>query len=271
MDALSDSTKDDIRAHAKECYPNECCGVIIADGEGQAVRRCRNASTEPAHNARTNAEDVRKAEDEGEILASYHSHVASSPEPSPADKTDSEKNQLPVVILSWPADIWAVYQPCGWRAELLGRPFVHGVLDCYTLIQDYYRQELDIELPDFERPDDWWTPAYDSERKARGLPPLDLYLDNFEKVGFVPAHGAPRKHDVILMQVRSERPNHAAVYLGDGMMMHHLMGKLSCRHPYVTDRGAYALATRAVLRHRSLAGPDLPVKSPEGAMAGTAT
>ncbi|VDZ64752.1 NlpC/P60 family [Serratia odorifera] len=49
------------------------------------------------------------------------------------------------------------------------------------------------------------------------------------------------------MQVRADEPNHAAVYLGDGIMIHHMYGQLSQRVPY----GGYWLArTIVTLRYK---------------------
>lgn len=248
MEALSDQTKDEIREHAREAFPNECCGVIIKLGKKQAVRRCRNESPPPTplcdirassrHNYSTNVEDLRKAEEEGEVVLSYHSHIESSPEPSIGDKADVERKKIPCVIVSWPADTWSFYAPTGWKSPLIGRPFVHGILDCYTIIQDYYEAELSIVLPDFDRDDLWW-------KKGK-----NLYLDNFSKVGFREVEGM-QLHDIILMQLQSPVPNHAGIYLGDGMMLHHPPSRLSCRMPYVADRGFYATNTYAILRHES--------------------
>lgn len=55
---------------------------------------------------------------------------------------------------------------------LLGRQFVHGVTDCYSLFRDAYHL-TGINLPDFERHDDWWRHGE------------ELYLDNMESNGFV--------------------------------------------------------------------------------------
>ncbi|CDH24888.1 putative phage minor tail protein (phage tail protein) (fragment) [Xenorhabdus bovienii str. kraussei Becker Underwood] len=38
--------------------------------------------------------------------------------------------------------------------------------------------------------------------------------------------------DVIIMQVQANEPNHAGVYIGDGLMIHHMYGQLSNRVPY---------------------------------------
>jgi len=51
---------------------------------------------------------------------------------------------------------------------------------------------------------------------------------------------------VIVMQVRAPVPNHAGVYIGDGLMLHHLYNRLSSRDVY---GGYWQECTRIVLRH----------------------
>jgi cell wall-associated NlpC family hydrolase len=51
-----------------------------------------------------------------------------------------------------------------------------------------------------------------------------------------------------LMQIRSKVPNHAAVYIGDGMIMHHMYKRLSTRDMY---GGMWADHATHVLRHES--------------------
>ena len=51
--------------------------------------------------------------------------------------------------------------------------------------------------------------------------------------------------DIILMQVKADEVNHAAVYLGDGVMLHHLYNRLSDRTIY---GGMWAEVTRKIVR-----------------------
>src|SRR5436190_14566305 len=246
--------KELIKTHAREEHdlanreqrkPEEVCGWVVKRGKKQIVVRGRNFARLPCEGF---VADPREAEDRGDVLLCYHTHPYRPPEPSDADRTTAEKHEVPMLILSWPQEAWALYSPCGWRAALLGRPFVHGVLDCYTLIRDYYAEKLNIVLPDFEREDQWWYHGG------------NLYLDNFTKAGFVRVDGEVRPHDVILIiqgQPPPPVPNHAAVYLGDGMIMHHVQERLSCVQPYVANSGHYAKMTYCVIRHRRV-----PVISP---------
>jgi proteasome lid subunit RPN8/RPN11 len=231
-----EAAKNTIRTHAAHCYPYEACGLIHTRGNKQDVLCGRNVASDPRHTFILHPEDFGAAEDAGEILAVYHSHCDESPEPSMADKTLAERNGVPVLIVSWPADQWAIYKPTGWKPDLVGRPFVYGVLDCLTLIQDYFKERHGIVIPNFRYDDQWWK---------RGT---DLYGENLPKGGFQRVDEL-EADDLILMALDSKIANHSAIYVGDGLMLHHPPGHLSGVHPYICDRGYYALCTTGYWRH----------------------
>lgn len=225
-----------IRRHAAADHPREACGlVVVAKGRERYVP-CRNVAAGTEHFVLP-AEDYAAAEDIGEVVAVVHSHPDAPAAPSEADLVSCEASGLPWHILSWPADDLRTIEPSGYQAPLVGRAFAHGVLDCYTLVRDWYQRERGVLLPDFARRDDWW---------AHGE---DLYLQHYVEAGFerISQDQPDLAGDVILMQLRAPVPNHAAVYLGDGLMLHHLHGRLSSRDVY---GGYWQEITRCVLRHR---------------------
>lgn len=228
-----------ITAHMMDESPRECCGLIVREAVESYVR-CRNIALHPDRDFILDPLDYAAAVQRGEVVAVVHSHPRSSAQPSHADLAACEITQLPWHIISGSGDIVSFY-PTGWRAPLLGREFKHGVLDCYSLVRDYYFERLKIELPDFDREEEWWN-------KPDGP---DLYLENFRRAGFHPVDiSEMREHDGILIQVRSEKVNHAAVYLGNNMMMHHVMNRVSTEEVY---GGLYQKYTRMIVRHKSLA------------------
>lgn len=260
---LSASTKHAIERHALAEYSSnkrECCGLLVSDGDKQRYIPCRNVA-ENGQDFRLPAEDYAAAEDQGQVLAVVHSHVDVPARPSESDLVSCEATGLPWFIVSVGQDAgdespsirgWHSFEPSGYVAPLVGRSFFHGSLDCYGLIRDFYARELSIEIPDFERPDNWWTKSEHGE----------LYLDNLERAGFVSVGGSPRYGDVILMQYRSDRTNHGGVYLSDkplksqldlhsipGALLHHAMPRLSERVLYA---GYWVEITRMIVRHRSL-------------------
>jgi proteasome lid subunit RPN8/RPN11 len=223
-----------IQEHAQRDLPRESCGLIQVHKGRMVYVPCGNAAEGLGHFEIAHME-MQEAEDRGEVLAIVHSHPYASPEPSDADRVGCELSGLLWVIVNAPVGHFLQIEPSGWEAPLIGRQFHHGVLDCFTLIKDWYLRERGIELPDFEREDDWWNKGQ------------DLYKDNFAKAGFhqVPAEDM-QPGDVILMHHNAHVMNHGAVYLGDGMILHHLSGRLSSRDLY----GPYfQKITEKIVRH----------------------
>ena len=218
----------------------EQCGAVVRDGGAISVVRCENASLEPTKRFKISAQEwgLLHVKHE-EVLAVWHSHVNLSAAPSPADLADIEKHGLPWHIVSWPQAGHSYTEPSGYQAPYEGRQFEHGSQDCYTLVSDWYRREMGIELPDVEREEHWWEKGF------------DLYRDGFEKHGFVripfSANGLKRG-DGFLMQVVSPVPNHAGVYLGNGHMLHHVQDRLS---QIVVYGGFWLKNTTHFLRHKS--------------------
>ena len=227
-----------IRAHAAATLPRECCGLLLVRQGKEVYWPCRNLAA-GAGQFRMDPADYAAAEEAGDVLAIVHSHPYLSPEPSQADRVGCEVSGLPWIILGWPSGEWRECVPNGYVAPLIGRVFAHGVLDCYTLVRDYYQREVGIGLPDFERQDDWWKAGQ------------DLYRDNFAAAGFhVIERGQLKAHDVILIQLGANVANHAAIYLGDGLILHHPMNRLSGRTVF---GGYWQKQAVLFLRHKDLA------------------
>ena len=197
---MQQQTLDDARQHAARDFPREACGlVVVAKGRERYVP-CRNAAVGTEH-FEMPAEDYAAAEDLGEVMAVVHSHPNASAEPSQADRVACEASGLPWHIIAWPADDVRTIEPCGYQAPLVGRHFAHGILDCYSLVVDWYARERGIDLPDFERHDDWW---------AKGG---DLYMQHYAEAGFRVVSQDTPEHpgDVSLMQVRARVQNEGGV------------------------------------------------------------
>lgn len=193
-------------------------------------------------------EDYADAEDAGQIVAVVHSHPNGVARASHVDRLNCEHWKHPFGIIALGGDPLhlgdvAWIKPEGWQAPLVGREFHYGVLDCYTLVRDYYARELGISLPEFDHgPECWWDKRHENYR-----PGFSPYLENLKSAGFVDAVGELQKGDLILMQIKSEEPNHAAIYIGDGMILQHLYNRLSDRAVY---GGYWVDVTRKVIRRQ---------------------
>ena len=203
--------------HAKAEHPREACGLAVIRRGRETYLPCRNIAV-GTDNFAIHPEDYAAADEWGDIVAVFHSHPDASSEPSQADRVACEESGLPWFIVSLPDEQWSELYPIGYKAPLIGRQWSHGVLDCYSLVRDWLKEERDIVLPNFERHDAWWE---------RGE---NLYVENFAKCGFVEIPESElRWGDCLLMKIRSPVPNHAAVYLGHDIILHHFHNRLSTR------------------------------------------
>jgi proteasome lid subunit RPN8/RPN11 len=231
---MRDETKAAIVEHAKQTMPLECCGLVLVSKGKEIYFPCKNLSTEK-NQFTLDPIDYEMAESIGDIVTVVHSHCYQSAKPSQADLVACEASGLPWLIVSVPTETFHYFEPSGYKAPLVGREFCHGVLDCYTLVQDWFKSERGVILPDFHRDVKWWENGQ------------NIYLENFEKAGFKQIEiDKVEKGDCFLMQMMSKVPNHAAIYLGDDIILHHVQNRLSTREVY---GGYYRKVTNKALRY----------------------
>jgi cell wall-associated NlpC family hydrolase len=213
-------------------YPREAYGLIVNVTGHERYRPCRIIA-KPHGQFIIDPSDYAKAEALGDILAVVHSRPNSSANPSEAELAACKASGVPWHILAVPLALWETILPDGYQVPLLGRAFSPGVLDCYSLIRDWYRNERCIELPTFDP--SWW------------LKDGNLQFDNIRAVGFEPVPLAKiEPGDIILMQIGASIVNHAAIYIGKDRILHHLMTRLSCREVYGPF---WRKSTRVVIRY----------------------
>ncbi|MFQ0991298.1 C40 family peptidase [Gilliamella apicola] len=219
--------KTQIINHAISCGENECCGFVI---DNKIYMPCNNISPTPTETFEISPDDWITAEDLGEITAIVHSHPNGLPILSEADQIYQQHTAI---------DWWLVcdnqIHKFRFIKPLLGREFEHGKTDCLTIVRDAYML-AGIDLPDYERADDWWHHGQ------------NLYLDLLPKNGFerVEAENL-QEGDVILVCLGSETPNHAAIYVGNQHILHHCPDRLSKRDLY---GGFWRNYTHSIWRHK---------------------
>jgi len=204
-----------MRDHARAAYPEEAVGFLMQDG---SYAPQANIYSEPARGGRVNPDDLGAVIRAGTLRAFFHSHPDGPDCPSEQDMRSQVELDVPWIICS--ANASATLPPFAWGdtlvdpSDLVGRPFRHGVTDCYATIRAWYQRERGVLLPDFARQWEWWLEDTDGDK--------DLYRRYFAEAGFRQIDQSEvERGDVWLAQIRSNVPNHAGVYLGDGLALHH--------------------------------------------------
>lgn len=243
---LDDALTGAMRRHAEACFPREACGFIVAQGKKARFLPCDNAAEHPSDQFLISHLDYARAEDAGEILAIWHSHPNASSEPSEADLAGCEASELPWLISSLRMIEGAIVheaprlvRPSGFEVDYIGRPYIFGTFDCYSLMTDYYERELGIDLERFPhlRIKEWWRKGF------------DILGENWVSQGFrIVEDGSFEEGDVLGIAMDSTVMNHVAIYVTGDIILHHLVNRLSRREtfgPYWHSR------VKLHLRHRT--------------------
>lgn len=205
--------------YCKEKAPEEACGYVYND----EVYFVDNISKDPTNNFEVSIEDSCKINELDCIV--WHSHTNGMAIPSKEDMIVQQTTGKVWYIFVFDRKLDEYYMKeyfsFGDESQdvpLYGRQFRFGVTDCYSFVRDYYKQVRGIILPNYPREyRSWYNKVSD-------------YEDHYKEAGFVEVGrglGDLQKDDVILFRLNSPVLNHAGVYLGNGLVGHHLEDKLS--------------------------------------------
>lgn len=234
---MKKNVEQHILDHASQVAPQECCGFVVAQHSNGELYYfpCDNIAADPINFFEIHADDWIHAMALGEIVAVVHSHPDSPAETglpylSTADRECQVRTRL---------DFWLA---AGGKLlkfrnipPLLGRDFINNQQDCRNILLDAYML-AGLDVPDdVEYEFDWF--------KSK-----NLYEENLLRFGFerLPQDEPPQLGDIIMLQVGADVANHAGIYLGNQMMLHHSEGRLSARVPY---DGYWLQFTHSIWRH----------------------
>jgi len=210
--------------HAKKDAPYESCGLVAVYKGKEKYYPCKNLAEELGEQFILDPDDWINAEDQGEIVAVFHSHPDHPPYPSDADLASCEYLDLPFYIVTPETEQWYYFEPSGYKKELIGRQWVWGVQDCWSIIENWYQKNKGIKLKHWDRPKSpkqfSQNPLFESGLPLTGFVELENTIDLEEG-------------DVLLMDTtKTGNLDHVALYLGNQTILQHCVKKLSCRELY---------------------------------------
>lgn len=225
--------REALREHAAKELPRECCGlVILVEGE-EVYQPCTNLS-QGLDEFALDPRDYLRIRKMGKIVGVAHSHPSGPAGLTEYDRASQRQEPMPWHVLDMRTGDIYTELPSEQALPYVGRKFIWGVQDCYTLARDYYAREMGVHLPQFHRAEGWEKLGH------------SLYTENFEACGFRRVD-SPQAGDAVLMQIFAPFPNHVAIYMGDNTILHHLNGRLSKHDVY---GGYYRKVATHYLRHR---------------------
>ena len=214
--------------HILDCYPQEACGVLYQN----KFTVVENIHPNPLNNflfpehvteSLLGKEDYRILHSHTFLQGNYDLRI-----PSKDDMINQQNGNVEWGIVH--CDGENVSEPLWFgfpsKEELLMRPYVPKIFDCFTLARDYYQQERGLTFPDIPRDVDW-----ESENP-------NLMKDKCKEFGFteISIGKEIKVHDLLLFNINSSYANHVGIYVDKGFDMeypekdfiHHLLERKSC-------------------------------------------
>lgn len=211
-----------VRSFYKQ-LPREACGFVVND----TYIPCENISTSDDH-FKISPHDYLAASEKGEIQCVLHSHN-NWPHASKVDMQQQAAMDTPWGVINFrKGNVEDVFF-WGDSVEplpMVGRRFNHGVHDCFSLVRDWWRMK-GVTIPDSPREWGWWLNSEEHEVEnviVEGLEYCGWYIIDLKDI---------EPGDGLLFRVRYKTVNHCAVYVGNGLMLHHFCapGVLSRHDP----------------------------------------
>lgn len=186
LDKLGDEIKKEIREHALDEFPKECCGLIIPDAGRYKIVKCNNLFN--SENKFFIDPETFNHENNRNFIIVYHSHTHEKyVDFSEEDELVSNKIGKDFLMYNVVNDEFKYYESKDVTAPILNRIFFPPIFDHVTLVIDYYKQLLNI---------DFKIKNYHSYYLNGRF--LDFFIDNgFKEVNDV------KKHDVILTKKKN--------------------------------------------------------------------
>jgi proteasome lid subunit RPN8/RPN11 len=222
--------------HQAEIHsPDECCGFILSNDDSNFLFHCENKF---GKRFQISSVDYLAAKEKGQIEAVYHSHTNGNEEFSELDKKNSLYHGIKFILYSLKSNSFKEFGYDTKYKKYVGKFFKIGEEDCFSLVRDFYKTELDVNIKDYSRNENW------SEQDDSLF---DLY---YEDEGFTKVNDI-KKYDIIIFNSPFRRgfSGHIAVYLGDSLMLHNQTNSFSKIEEYSE---AYKRLTNYIIRHKDL-------------------
>ena len=209
-----------IKNFIKKCSliqnPKEICGFIVEDNGVFKCIPCENTAKDPIENFKISPKEYLNIKNKyKKIFYIYHSHTNNNENFSEKDISCAENISLPIIMYNLNSDLFKVYEPVNVNKNYIGRYFEIGKYDCYTLIKDFLKNELNIDISAILN--------YTNFIQAQNVFNENLSLNFFEKKGFnlIQDKQFLQKNDILILQNYSGK--HFALYLGNDKILHQPM------------------------------------------------
>lgn len=240
FDLVTNLQWEQIQQHTLDCYPNEMCGVLTSD----TFIPVTNVAENPQKNFKLDNLELGIVYTKFEPKAIVHSHCVDPRKvqlfdprtPSCEDIEGQKKSNLPWLIVGCEGmSVSApIYLPRVKNSNYYDRQFMWYMNDCYTLVQDFYKFELGIDLPDHKAKE-----GYEVLRKQ-----IQIFEPFITEYGFKEVSlDSLQEGDLLLVDNAGFEENHLVIYT-QGQLLH--QNTMSMLVPFETFLGRVKKVLRYV-------------------------
>jgi proteasome lid subunit RPN8/RPN11 len=209
----------EIIEYAESLQDQEACGLVVLDKSmSTKFLPMQNQSFDVTKTFLIDPYTFLKHKLTSTVLGIFHSHYDSDEKPSKSDIELSEESGIPYLIYSLVTKKFFLYYPSSYKPkQLLKRPYIRGFYECVSLVKDYYKDKLNIDISKWN--DNYWLPQ-DDEKANKKL--LKILNKEMQEVSVEEMN----RNDLLLFEIKNKRM-HIGVYLGGDDFIHQPMKKLS--------------------------------------------
>ena len=260
FDLIDENTLNKIKAHCSSNKNEESCGFIYENKNVLHIYKCKNIASDPKKYFIISDEDYEKCSYKGEIICCFHSHINNRGF-SPEDIRESLKNNLPYILYNVKQDKFYFFNAIKYKSysQYIDIPYRNGHNDCWSILQKYYKNELNIDILDPEPDRFLYEDEYEwaeIKRKKYNYEPFSWGYDirkqffnstNLFKIEFNEFQNFD-KHDILIIKYPWQPfPSFGCIYLGEDLVLEHVNQQLS---KISSIRKGHEKAIQYILRYR---------------------
>lgn len=211
--------RDKIKEICISNHPNESCGLVLVSDE---IVECQNVAQNKKNSFAIPFDEISKFEHEIKYI--FHSHCFHEDVIfSDVDEQISTKIQIPYILYNTVSDEFSFFAPKPFL-PYEGRVFAPPLLDCVSLVVDYYENEFGITIQDIEnhpfRLRDSTRSFFKDMVNVWQHQDKQKILEHFLFNGFYEVEEL-QKNDIIVCNYykKIEAYTHVSIYLGNGKIL----------------------------------------------------
>jgi proteasome lid subunit RPN8/RPN11 len=244
------------KEHALKYKKEEACGLVVQVENNKIFLKSKNISLSKMESFAIDPLCYLYAKQYGDIIGCFHSHIKNLSF-SFHDIVNSFKHNLVYYLYNIKSDKFYIFDPKEKECykKYINRPYELGVTDCETLIVDFYKNELDLDISLKNSPKRIGLSYNDLKTVNEHAWSLEKYESEYHRVGFEVLNPKTIKdlkiYDIIVFTGFEENiPTHGALLLENDLILHQRYNFISTLESFRKGHSRYI---SYILRHKKYA------------------